>query len=379
MEHPAPPQPPPGKIPGSLGTVTLLGIPVRFHFTFWLAIIWLIFIGAGGAHSVLGLAIYIAAICASILLHEFGHALAARRYRIRTIEIVMLPLGGLARLERQLTPAEEFWVALSGPLVNFFLGAGLLAWVFARGQAIQIGDWLKATDENLAGRLATVNLVLAFFNLLPAFPMDGGRVLRSLLAANRPVEEATRLVARVGTALAALMGLYGLLSANFLLIFLAFFIYVGAAQESLAASSQTLLQGVPVRAAMITDFRTLAHGNTIREAADLLLATSQQDFPVLSGETVVGLLSRTSLLRAMATEGPDAYVAGAMERDFISLSPEMELVEAARLLGGGACGLVFERDRLVGMVTAENLSEYMVLRQIGAARRRAGSLENGAT
>jgi stage IV sporulation protein FB len=262
--------------------------------------------------------------------------------------------------------------------VNFFLGAGLLAWVFARGQAIQIGDWLKATDENLAGRLATVNLVLAFFNLLPAFPMDGGRVLRSLLAANRPVEEATRLVARVGTALAALMGLYGLLSANFLLIFLAFFIYVGAAQESLAANSQTLLQGVPVRAAMITDFRTLAHGNTIREAADLLLATSQQDFPVLSGETVVGLLSRTSLLRAMATEGPDAYVAGAMERDFISLSPEMELVEAARLLGGGACGLVFERDRLVGMVTAENLSEYMVLRQIGAARRRAGSLENGA-
>jgi stage IV sporulation protein FB len=378
MEHPAPPQPPPGKIPGSLGTVTLLGIPVRFHFTFWLAIIWLIFIGAGGAHSVLGLVIYIAAICASILLHEFGHALAARRYRIRTVEIVMLPLGGLARLERQLTPAEEFWVALSGPLVNFFLGAGLLAWVFARGQAIQIGDWLKATDENLAGRLATVNLVLAFFNLLPAFPMDGGRVLRSLLAANRPVEEATRLVARVGTALAALMGLYGLLSANFLLIFLAFFIYVGAAQESLAANSQTLLQGVPVRAAMITDFRTLAHGNTIREAADLLLATSQQDFPVLSGETVVGLLSRTSLLRAMATEGPDAYVAGAMERDFISLSPEMELVEAARLLGGGACGLVFERDRLVGMVTAENLSEYMVLRQIGAARRRAGSLENGA-
>jgi Zn-dependent protease/CBS domain-containing protein len=370
---------PAGRIPGSLGTITLFGIPVRFHFTFWLAIIWLIAIGASGDHSLPGMAIYVLAIFGSILLHELGHALAAVRYKIKTLEIVMLPLGGLARLERQPNPAEEFWVAISGPLVNFAIGAALLGGVVARGGSVQLGDWLKANDGNLLPRIATANLVLAFFNLLPAFPMDGGRVLRSLLATRRPVEDATRITARVGTTLAAGIGLYGLLSANFLLVFLAFFIYVGAAQETMAVSGQVLLRGAKVRAAMVTDFRTLSHGDTIREAAELLLATSQQDFPVLAGETVVGLLPRTALLRAMAGEGPESYVAGAMEREFVRLTPDMDLSEATPLLAqSGSCALVFEEGRLAGMLTAENLSEFLVLRQIRAARTKTESGNYGS-
>ena len=369
MREPSEEQPAGGRVPGSIGLVRLFGIPVRFHFTFWLVIVWLVVLGAGGAQSVAGSALYVLGLFVSVLLHEAGHSLAARRFGIRTLEIVMLPLGGLSRLERAPQPAEEFWVALSGPLVNAVLSAALVIWTFAHGGRVSLDHFANLNDQNVASRLAVANLILAFFNLLPAFPMDGGRVLRSLLASRRSVEDATRITARCGNAIAALLGLYGLLTANFVLVFFAFFIFVGATQEVMASSAQALMRGARVSEAMLTDFRTLRHGDTVREAAELLLATSQQDFPVLSGPTVVGLLHRTALLRAMAGEGPDAYVAGAMERDFLRLDPELELSDAAPLMAAaGDCGLVFRDDQLVGLLTQENLSEFLVLRKIRRAR-----------
>jgi Zn-dependent protease/CBS domain-containing protein len=348
----------------------MFGTPVRFHFTFWLFAVWLVVLGFGGKQSVAGSVVYIASIFASILLHELGHALTARRYGVRTEEIVMLPLGGVARHARGLRAPEEFWVALAGPLVNFVIGSAILGWVYARGGSVSLAQWTQVDDVNLAPRLATANLVLAFFNLLPTFPMDGGRVFRSLLALRRPHEEATRLTARLGIGLAALMGLYGLLSANFVLVFVAFFIYVGAMQESISSTAAVLMRGAPVSAAMITDFRTLNHSDTIRDAAQLLLATSQQDFPVLGGGEVVGLLNRTALMRAMATEGPDAYVAGAMDREYLRLRPDMELAEAAaRLSARGNCALVLDSGGLAGMLTSENLSEFLLLSRIRRSRK----------
>lgn len=357
------------RVPGSLGSIRLFGIPVRFHFTFWLGLAWLISTGVGGQQSPIGNTIFVVALCASVLLHEAGHALMARRFGIKTVEIVMLPLGGLTRLERQPGSGEEFWVALAGPLVNFVIGGSLVGWIYSQGGTLSMDHWEKIADGNIASRLAVANLALSLFNLLPAFPMDGGRVMRSLLAARRSYEEATRLTARLGTAIAAAMGLYGLLSANFLVVFLAFFVFVGATHEVMAVSTQTLMRGAVVRESMITDFRTLHHGNTLREAAELLLATSQQDFPVLTGTETVGLLSRAALLQALSAEGPDGYVAGAMDREFVRLTPEMDLADAAPLMAGArGCALVVEEDRLVGMLTTENLSEFLVLRQIRAAR-----------
>lgn len=365
---PVPPRPA-GRVPGIAGSVTVFGVPVRFHFTFWLIVIWMIVLTSGGRQSVAGAALFIFGLFFSVLLHEAGHALMARRYGIGTQEIVMLPIGGLARLERQPRAGEEFWVAFAGPLVNFFLGLVLLGAAFWTGGGVSVRHWLEAADANIVSRLAVANLVLALFNLLPAFPMDGGRVLRSLLAERRPYEEATRITARIGTGVAALLALVGLLQANFLLLFVALFIYIGAMQESMAATAQALMQGAKVRDAMVTDFRTLSHGDTIRDAAELLLATSQQDFPVLAGPRVTGLLSRSHLLRALAAEGPDGYVASAMDRDFPRLDPESDLAEAAGALGGGVnCALVFEGDQLVGMLTAENLSEYLVLKKLREAR-----------
>jgi CBS domain-containing protein len=205
--------------------------------------------------------------------------------------------------------------------------------------------------------------------------MDGGRVLRAMIARWRPEDQATRIAASTGQGLAVLLGLAGLLGGNFLLIFIAMFVYLGAAQEGAVARSRLFTSGFPVRAAMITDFRTLQHAQTIRDAGDLLLATSQHDFPVLSGETVAGILTRTGLMRAMLTEGPEAYVAGAMDRDFKRISPETPLSDAIPMVSAksGAVLVMDSEDRLLGMLTPENLSEFVLLRQASTAQERARS------
>ena len=353
-------------IPGSIATIRLFGVAVRLHFTFVLLFVFLVVAGIGERQSGLANAIYIAALFASVVLHELGHALVARHYGVRTLEIVMFPIGGVTRLEQPPKPRAEFWIAAAGPLVNVAIAAalaGVLAW---RGALLPLEGLLRPTDANLLERIAGGNLVLAAFNLLPAFPMDGGRILRSALAVRRPLEQATRLAARAGQFLAIGLGLYGLLAANYLLVFIAFFVYLGAAQESAAAAGQILTKGTPVRAAMVTDFRTLSHADTVRDAANLLLATSQQDFPVMHADQVIGLLGRTALLRAMAAAGPESYIAGAMNRDFVHVSPDQDLAGTIPLLSqAGSCVLVLEGERLVGLLTSENLSEFLLLRRFG--------------
>ena len=196
--------------------------------------------------------------------------------------------------------------------------------------------------------------------------MDGGRVLRAVLARFKSEDEATRIAAWAGRMLAIGMGLYGLLSMQFMLVFIAFFVYLGAAQEGAAAMGRTLTHGIPVRAAMVTEFHTLPHGSTIRDAANLLLATSQQDFPIVHGTSVIGLLPRNSLLRALAAQGPEAYVSSAMDREFRRLSPDEDLAGALPAMAqAGSCALVMEDDRLVGLLTTENLSEFLLLRRFG--------------
>ncbi|MCI0365084.1 MAG: site-2 protease family protein, partial [Phycisphaerales bacterium] len=277
-------------IGGAVGVIRIFGVPIRLHFTFILLLVFLLFIGAGGKQSSTAMALYILALFGSVLLHELGHALVARRYGIRTIEIVMFPIGGLARLDRLPRAKEELWIALAGPAVNLVIAGLIVAWLSFQSGLMPVSNLADPTDGNLAHRIAAGNLLLAAFNMLPAFPMDGGRVLRGLLALRKTEEDATRIAAASGQVLAVAMGLVGLLSANFMLVFVAMFVYLGAAQESVAARGRSLTMGFPVRAAMITDFRTLQHGDTIRDAGNLLLATSQQDFPVMHGTEVIGLL-----------------------------------------------------------------------------------------
>jgi Zn-dependent protease/CBS domain-containing protein len=341
-------------IGGSVGVFKIFGVPIRVHFTFVLLIIFLISIGIGDKQSGASTAIYILALFGSVLLHELGHAFVASRFGIRTIEIVMFPIGGVSRPERVPKAREELWIALAGPAVNVLIAGGIAFWFWRERGLVPWRELLEPTDANLAQRIAAGNLVLAAFNILPAYPMDGRW---------RPEDEATRITAAVGQALAAAMGLFGLLSANFMLVFIAMFVYLGAAQEGAAARGRILTSGFPVRAAMVTDFRTLQHGDTVRDAGNLLLATSQQDFPVLTGGSVAGLLTRAGLVRAMISQGPDAYVAGVMDRNFLRVPPDMDLSEAF-VKTNGACALVMDGDNLLGLLTAENLSEFLLLRQI---------------
>ncbi len=353
-------------IAGSVGTVKIFGVPVRLHFTFILLLVFLIFIGIGERQSGASTAVYILALFASVLLHELGHALVSRHFGIRTIEIVMFPIGGVSRPERQPKAYEELWIALTGPLVNLGLAAALLVWVSLHSGILILNELRQPSDANLLQRIAYGNLLLGLFNLLPAYPMDGGRVLRAFLALHRSYEDATRIASAAGQMLAIMMGLAGLLNGNFMLMFVAMFVYLGASQEGAAARGRLFTSGYPVSAAMITDYRTLNHGDTIRDAGKLLLATSQHDFPVMHGDVPIGVLTRAGLVRGMMSEGPDAYVSGAMDRDFQRLSPDAPLSEAiAKISQPGAVALVMDgNERLAGMLTPEHLSEFILLRQV---------------
>lgn len=353
---------------GTVPAFRMSGVPVRLHFTFILLVIFLIVSVLGSRQPGSSYAVFLLGSLGSVLLHEMGHAFVASRFGVRTLEIVMFPIGGLSRMARTLKPAEEIWISLAGPVVNLLLAAGIFAYMVNAHEAVPVtaADLAQVNDKSVLALLLYGNILLAGFNLLPAFPMDGGRILRGLLLYIRPEEEATRIAAWMGRMLAISMGLYGLLASQFMLVFFAFFIYLGAAQESAAALGRTLTHGIPVRAAMLTEFHTLDHGNTIRDAANLLLSTAQQDFPVVHGDQVVGLLGRNLLLKSLASEGPDAYVAGVMDRDFLSLEPGTDLAEILPLMAqAGRCALVMENGRLLGLLTTDNLSEFLLLRRFG--------------
>ena len=356
---------------GTAGTIpffSLFGTPFRLHFSFILLATVVVVKDLAGHQSTSTYTWFLVGMFVSVLLHELAHALVANRFRVRTLEVVMFPIGGLPRMERTLKPGEEIWISVAGPLMNAIIAVGLFTYLAVTHQAppIKPSDLMQPADVNLLGLLAFGNLVLVGMNLLPAFPMDGGRILRAILSYVRPEDEATRIAAWIGRMLAIAAGLYGLLAGEFMLVFFALFVYLGAAMEGAAATGRTLTHGIPVRAAMITEFHTLEHGKTIRDAANLLLATSQQDFPIVHGDLVVGLLGRTLLLKALAAEGPEAYVAGVMDREFTSIEPDTDLAEVLPLMAqAGTCALVMDGEKLVGLLTTENLSEFLVLRRFG--------------
>lgn len=328
------------------------GIPIRFHFTFLLLAAILIFGGFLGKYQV----IKVGGLFASVLLHELGHALTALRFGVGIVSITMYPIGGIARLAAQPTPWQELWITIMGPAVNLVLAVIL----YVVDQAnIAKGQWADVVRFLIQG-----NIILLLFNLLPAFPMDGGRLLRAFIALRSNDElKATRIASMVGQTVAVMMAVFGLLSGQILLLFIAFLVFIGAQQERVAVESKTLATGVPVSAAMVRDFRTLAHGSTIGEAGQLLLDTTQQEFPVLHGDKVVGLLLRPQLIEAMRKSGPEGFVSEAMSREFVTIPPDMDLAEALpSMQQAKSCALVMDGGHLRGLLTLENLGEFFALR-----------------
>jgi Zn-dependent protease/CBS domain-containing protein len=342
------------------------GIDVYVHSTFLLLLGWVAYsqwIAKHNWNNVFTGILFILALFACVILHEYGHALMARKYGINTRDITLYPIGGVARLERMPEkPIEELWVALMGPVVNIIIAVGLLAYLIFSQGLVPLNE-LNITSGSFAVRLMVVNISLVLFNLLPAFPMDGGRVLRALIALHMEYVRATRIAASIGQGMAFLLGFLGLLSNPFL-VMIAFFVYVGASQEAEMVTMKNSLGGVPVARAMQTRFDTLSPGDTLNHVADLVLASSQQDFPVAEDGQVVGVLTREDFIKALSRQGQTTPVIRVMRRDLPQVDA-YEMIESAieRLRESGSKTLpVLHLGHLVGLITSENISEFLMIR-----------------
>ncbi len=357
----------------SLKLARVAGVDIFVHATFAILVAW-IAIGAWRQEGTIeavarGLA-FMLGLFTCVVLHELGHALAARRFGIRTRDITLLPIGGMARLERMPEqPSQEFVVALAGPAVNVVIAATLAT-------ALHLsGAWNPEADPNplrgpLVQGLLLVNVVLAVFNLLPAFPMDGGRALRALLATRLDYVRATNVAARLGQAMALLFGMLGLFG-NPLLVFIALFVWIGAAAEASLVQTRAALAGVRVAAAMVADFASLSPNDSLEHAADLTLAGSQKDFPVVDRGRFLGLLTQDDLLGALARGDRRAPVASAMQTDLPSVDSHEMLEQAfARLAEAPATTLpVVHAGAFVGLLTLDNVSEFLRIRSAQEAHQ----------
>jgi Zn-dependent protease/predicted transcriptional regulator len=365
----------------SIKVARIAGTEIRIHITFLLFLVWIGFIyyRFGGREAAITGVLFITLLFLCVLLHELGHALAARMFGIRTPDITLLPIGGVARLQRMPDkPGQEIIVALAGPAVNVLIAAVLM---LATGISLDLSRVQAAIgpEASLPARLAAANIFLVLFNLIPAFPMDGGRVLRAVLAIKMPYGQATRMAARIGQGFAFVFGFLGLFG-NPLLIFIALFIYIAASQEAAFASLKDATGSLSVADATTTEFSTLPADASAAEAAELLLRSSQHEFPVIdTSGRVVGMLTRDDIIRALQRGGPETPVMQVMQRDIPVVPLNASLDEAFRLMQECECPalpVVDSRGKLVGLVTPENVGELMMIRSVlpsgtGLAWRRA--------
>lgn len=345
----------------------LFGSELRVHATFFLLLAW---IGAsawaaGGPSAALWNVVFVLALFACVVAHEFGHALMARRFGIRTPDITLLPIGGLARLERMPEkPGQEIAVAVAGPMVNVAIWL-IMVGVFGVSAGASALDGPLGNPGAFLSQLAAVNLMLALFNALPAFPMDGGRVLRAVLGLFTDRVTATRLAAQAGQVIAFGLGIAGLLSGNLVLILVAFFVFVAAGAESSDVAMRAVSRTMRARDAMITTYEPLRPDDTLGTAAQALIRTTQHEFPVLDGDgTLAGFLTRAALFQAMAEHRGGEAVASAMttEVPVLPLDAPLERVLDALAHGAEAVAIASHGGDFLGYVTRENIGELMVLR-----------------
>ena len=344
----------------------IAGIDVYMHATFLLLIGWVAFshwTEQGTWSAVLSGVFFILLLFAFVVMHEYGHALTARKFGIKTRDITLYPIGGVARLERMPEkPIEELWVALAGPAVNVVVAAVLFGYLmFTR--TFEPFTSLTVSTGSFIERLMIVNLWLVGFNLIPAFPMDGGRVLRALLGLRLEYVQATQIAAYVGQAFAFLFGFIGLFSNPFL-VFIALFVWMGATQEASMVQMKSSISGIPVTRAMLTDFQTLTPRDTLARVVGLILSGSQHDFPVIRDDRIVGILERDAFMKALSERGQSTPVIEVMRRDIIEVDSH-DMIETAlmRLQENGSKTLpVTHNGQLVGLITSENITEYLMIR-----------------
>jgi Zn-dependent protease/CBS domain-containing protein len=346
----------------------IAGTEIRIHLTFLLLLAWIGFaqyLQGGGGGAVFQEILFILAVFACVLLHELGHVLAARRYGIATPDITLLPIGGLARLSRMPEkPSEEIVIAIAGPLVNVVI-AVILILILGTGIGFSAFTEVEDSAQGFLARLAAVNVFLVVFNLIPAFPMDGGRVLRAALSFRLGRRRATQIAAWIGQALAFVFGFWGLMSGNVILVFIALFVFLAAQAEAGDANLSDTAKRVPVQRAMISEFVSLGPQSSVAEAADALIRTTQHEFPVVDGAGHLrGILTRDEMIKAFRSSGPTTPVIDVMTPNVPTVRSGEKLdVVIRRMREGqsGFIGVVDQNDKLVGYISQENLAELMML------------------
>lgn len=346
---------------------SVAGTEIRVHITFALLLIWIwvMHYRIGGPPAAWEGVAFVVSVFLCVVLHEFGHITAARYFGIKTPDITLLPIGGVARLERNPTrPHEEFVIAIAGPLVNVVIAALV---VLVVGGTLGWEQLVTPQDPRVdfLARLAGVNIFLVMFNMIPAFPMDGGRVLRAILAWRWSWTRATRLAARIGQAIALAMGIVGLFF-NPLLILIAIFVYFAAAMEAQNNELQAISDGTSIADVMVTNFATLGPQAQVGEAVELLLATSQNEFPVVDeAGRFEGLLTRDGIVQAMRERGANAPVITVMRRDIPTIDEQSSLDASLRLMQDTsvpALAVVDRSRRVVGVMNYETIGELLKLR-----------------
>jgi Zn-dependent protease/CBS domain-containing protein len=345
----------------------LFGSDVRVHATFFLLLAW-IAVGAwivGGPAAAAENLLFVLALFACVLAHEFGHALMARRYGIATPDITLLPIGGLARLERMPDkPGQEIAVALAGPAVNVVIW---LALTLILGAETRVSRLLALDDpaQGFLGRLAAINLFLVIFNMIPAFPMDGGRVLRAVLALALPRVTATRIAATAGQVLAFLFGFLGLTTGNPILVLIAIFVFLAAAAESGDVALRETARNLAARDAMITAFEALSPDDSMDAAAAALIRTTQAEFPVIDHTgALLGFVTRSAILGAFAGDGGPRRVSESLETvpEVRLTAPLTDALDALYQGNRPAVAVIDRAGTFLGYITRENIGELMVIR-----------------
>lgn len=355
----------------SLKIATIAGTEVRIHLTFFILLVFVAMQGMSGGQGTSGAieaVLFVSAAFFCVLLHEFGHVFAARGYGIRTPDITLLPIGGVARLERMpRKPTHELVVAICGPLVNVAIAGAI--WLALGIKVAMTSDLHFGQAGHFWENLMRWNLIMVAFNLIPAFPMDGGRVLRAFLAMFADYGKATRWAATIGQGIALSVALWMLLSKEFhpVLLLIAFFIFMAAGQEAAAVTQEEATSGLRVRDGMVTEFHTLSAKATLRDAVDLLLAGTQQDFPMLdTGGNMLGILTRNRLISALSEHGALHPAVEVLQPCADSVTPMVSLAEGLERLRATSCPAIPVVDpvngKLIGLLTAENVGEVLMVR-----------------
>lgn len=354
-------------MPRSIAIASIRGTAIQLHWTFLvlLAFIALATFISTGFLVALDVVLLVSLIFACVLLHEFGHITIARRFGIDTPEVVLLPIGGLAKLQRIPTdPKQELAISIAGPIVSLVL-FGALALVLGRWPVWGTFEDLSQGRINLVEQLAIFNLAVGLFNLVPAFPMDGGRMLRASLALAMSRHKATRIAARIGQTLAIVMSLLGFLAGNLILVAIGVFIFLAASSEAQVDNIRHAIGGTPVRHVMVTGQAQLLVSDPIQRAADAILNSDNDEFPVLNPDgSLAGFLLRPDILEGVGQTGPSLSAEEKMRRDIPVVPLNYRAERVADMIASGApiVGVVDRHGRFAGLVNKRNLLDALAIK-----------------